>query len=355
MSGRKWRFLFAAGAALAALLMPATRSALAAGQYEPGRKLAPGVFLVEAHQREPSANLRASRSVEPQPRIVGGGVTRIPEWPWQAAVTLNPVLFAGNGFDRQICGGSLVAPTIIVTAAHCVYDNSADTFYSASREASITGRTTLSNRSQGQEIAWSNFFFFVDGSGEPLYDPKTSDWDVIFARLSSPSPSSNSTPIKIAGADEASFWAPGDENAWATGWGNISFGGPRSNSLREVNIDRIADSRCGAQTSYGSYFDAETMVCAGEMLGGQDTCQGDSGGPLVTSIGGGVFRLFGATSRGFVCGAPNLPGVYGRVAEDPMCSALRKGIQSVAGVDVVGPGGCLGTPPPSGPPPPPAP
>lgn len=351
MLGRKSRFLYAAGAALAALLIPATRSALAAGQYEPGPKLAPGVFLAEAHQRQPSANLRASRFVEPQPRIVGGDVTKIPEWPWQAAVTLNPALFTGKGFDRQICGGSLVAPTIIVTAAHCVYDNSADTFYSASREASITGRTTLSNPSQGQEIAWSNFFFFVDGSGEPLFDPKTSDWDVVFARLSSPSPSSNSTPIKIAGADEASFWAPGDENAWATGWGSISFGGPRSNSLREVNIDRIADSRCGAQISYGSYFHPETMVCAGEMLGGQDTCQGDSGGPLVTPIGDGVFRLIGATSRGFVCGAPNLPGVYGRVAEDPMCRALRNGIQSVAGVDVVGRGGCLAPPPPSVPPP----
>ena len=43
---------------------------------------------------------------------------------------------------------------------------------------------------------------------------------------------------------------------------------------------------------------------------------------------------------------PNFPGVYGRVAEHPMCSALQEGIQTVAGVNVVGPGGCLGAPPP---------
>jgi hypothetical protein len=118
-----------------------------------------------------------------------------------------------------------------------------------------------------------------------------------------------------------------------------------------VNIDRIADSTCGAATSYGSGFHPETMVCAGEMAGGQDTCQGDSGGPLVTPIGGGAFRLIGDTSWGNGCGVPNFPGVYGRVAEDPMCSALQSGIQSVVGVNVVGSGGRLGAG--AAPPPPP--
>ena len=122
-----------------------------------------------------------------------------------------------------------VTPTIIVTAAHCVH-KAGNTFYPVSDHASITGRTTLSNSSQGQEIAWSNYYIFVDASGKPLFNPQTFDWDVVFAQLSSPSPSSNSTPIQLAGASEASFWAPGDENAWATGWGTTSSGGPRSDT-----------------------------------------------------------------------------------------------------------------------------
>jgi hypothetical protein len=351
VAARKWRFLFASGAALAAvLLILPISSALAARQYEPGPEVAPGVFLAEVPQAGSSAEPRA-RSEDLQPRIVGGDPTTVAEWPWQAAVTLNPSLFSGDGFARQICGGSLVAPTIIITAAHCVYDGG---FLSPALFASITGRTTLSNASQGQESAWSAYYVAVDGSGSPLFNPNTLEWDVVVAQLSSPSPSSNSTSIQIAGANEAAFWAPGNENAWATGWGAISSGGASSDTLREVNIDRIADATCGAASSYGSDFHPQTMVCAGEITGGQDSCQGDSGGPLVTPIGGGAFRLIGDASFGFFgCGSPNFPGVYGRVAQDPMCSVLQNGIQTVAGVNVVGAGGCLGAAAPAAPPPPP--
>jgi hypothetical protein len=362
---RSGRDLLASVALTALLVTLPVGSALAAEQYERGPKVATGVFLTTAPEpkTEPSRRrsprpAKARRSVERQAtpaseqRIVGGNTTTIEEWPWQAAITADREFYLGSGFDRQFCGGSLVAPTIVVSAAHCFYDvlEGGHDFDPADLFAAITGRTQLSS-STGQEIEVRNLYFFVDGSGKPLYKPNTNEWDVIFAELASPSPSSNSAPIQIAGASEAAAWAPADENAWATGWGTTSSGGSRSDTLREVNIDRIADSICGSSSTYGSDFDPETMVCAGEMLGGQDTCQGDSGGPLVTPIGGGTFRLIGDTSWGFGCALPNRPGVYGRVAEDPMCSALQGGIQTVAGMNVVGPGGCLGGVAPPPPPP----
>jgi hypothetical protein len=113
--------------------------------------------------------------------------------------------------------------------------------------------------------------------------------------------------------------------------------------LRQVQLDILADSVCGSPTSYGTGFHPESMLCAGEVAGGQDTCQGDSGGPLVVPIGDGTFRLVGDTSFGNGCALPNFPGIYGRIAAQPMCSALQNGIQSVAGVDVVGSGGCPGS------------
>jgi trypsin len=315
----------------------------------PGPEVAPGIFLAEASEVADADASPAESSVEHanrSSRIVGGNATTIAEWPWQVAITQNPAIYAGNGFQRQFCGGSLVAPNIVITAAHCTFEVFGSSgFDDPSNFASITGRTTLSNSGQGQEIAWSDYFVLTDASGRPLYNPSTSEWDVVFAQLASPSPSSNSTPIMIAGADEAAFWAPGDENAFATGWGTTLSGGigpfGKQDTLRAVQIDVIADTTCGSATSYGTGFRRQTMVCAGEIAGGQDTCQGDSGGPLVVPIGGGAFRLVGDTSFGNGCALPNFPGVYGRLAQDPMCTALQNGIQAVAGVNVVGsPGSC---------------
>ena len=45
-------------------------------------------------------------------RIVGGRACIVSRWPWQVALIAN---------GEQVCGGSLVTPDWIVTAAHCVH------------------------------------------------------------------------------------------------------------------------------------------------------------------------------------------------------------------------------------------
>jgi hypothetical protein len=292
----------------------------------------PGSAAVLANTATSSDPPPAMDSLVPIPRVVGGNETSIEQWPWQVEFNYRSDLFEGDGFDRHLCGGSLVSPTLVVSAAHCFF--TAPSFDPASDFAAVTGRTQLTSNS-GQETLVSEIYYPVDDFGDPLYNPDTKEWDVVLVELASPS---DSQTIKLAGPDERSLWDQG-RVSYTTGWGDTSEGGTRSNILREVEIEMIADSLCGSPSSNGSTFIAATMVCAGVMEGGRDACQGDSGGPLVVPTSSGEYRLVGATSKGNGCARPDFPGIYSRVAGDPIRSWLADTAQSLAGLDIVGSGG----------------
>jgi hypothetical protein len=85
---------------------------------------------------------------------------------------------------------------------------------------------------------------------------------------------------------------------------------------------------------------AETEFCAGLQSGGHGICQGDSGGPTVVATAGGAVRLIGDSSYGHdgSCGSAAYPGVHGRIADEPMRSALQAAATSLTGETIVGTG-----------------
>jgi trypsin len=280
------------------------------------------------------AILPAAASAAGGTDVVGGTGTSVSQWPWQAAI-VSPQASGGSAYERQRCGGVLVSRTAVVTAAHCVRDGD---FQTPNRVAVIVGRTRLTS-SQGAEIPAADILYFVDAGGTPtpqssaeapagpaLYNESGQDWDVAVIQLARPAPSPAS-PVAIAAPEERGIWEPGDP-VWATGWGDTTgSGGNYPDDLRQVQLSVMSDPDCGDALSYGSAFHAQTMVCAGNPVGGgRDTCQGDSGGPLVAQAPDGGFRLVGTTSFGDGCGLPEKWGVYARVADDPIRPALLAAI-----------------------------
>jgi Trypsin len=306
----------------------------------------------------------AADGADPQPKVIGGQATTIEDWPWQVALACEPgssPQCLGDGFLRQFCGGSLVAPDVVITAAHCVFDDDemVNAFEPASDFEVFTGRTTLSS-TQGEDIDVLETYYFVDdGMGQPLlqaqstdpdtnpekFNPITLEWDVALLQLES---ESSSQPIKLAGPDETALWDPG-RPAYISGWGSIDDGS-FPDDLHAAEIEIISGADC--EDAYPAppppppdpvdpYFVVETMVCAGFLEGGVDTCAGDSGGPLMVPFDGGGFRLVGDTSWGLGCAFPEAPGVYGRLAADPLRTALQAAVQTISGDEIVGTGAAV--------------
>ena len=267
----------------------------------------------------------ASAPAKAQPSIIGGSDADIADWPWQAALLKRE----GNKGFQQICGGSLIAPTVVLTAAHCVFDPNFFEFEKARRFRVVTGRTKLSS-GEGQELVVKKIHFFKRPNGLPRYDAQTSEWDVVLLELKDPS---TSPTIKIAGPDESGLWA-GLQDGWVTGWGATDKRGfDPSNKLQAAKVQINPTPHC---RSVYATFSKRVMMCAGGGRPQRDTCFGDSGGPLVVPMAGGGFRLVGDTSfGGRRCGAG---AAYGRLAADPIRSKVRDKVLSLTGVDVIGSG-----------------
>jgi len=226
---------------------------------------------------------RAFSNVERQERggqrIVGGTEAAPGAWPWAAAMTFR----TSSGFF-QYCGGALIDPYWVLSAAHCEVEVG---------DTVILGRHDL-RTSAGEEIRVDRVLTHRD------YAAATNDDDISLAHLERASGQAT-----IALGPEAPL--PG-EPVTVIGWGLTSEGGSASDVLRQVSVAVVSQEECSE-----AYALTENMICAGLPLGGRDSCQGDSGGPLMARIGAGWAHV-GIVSFGEGCGRPNAPGVYTRIS-----------------------------------------
>ncbi|MDQ5894110.1 MAG: Serine protease [Actinomycetota bacterium] len=267
--------------------------------------------------------------------IVNGRNTSINDWPWQVALTFGRKVAPGTSTSRRFfCGGSVLAPRLVITAGHCVADFNRRQIR---RLEIVSGRTSL-NSSRGQVVSVSGLRMPLDSSGKRRYRPYrgAANWDVALLTLASPV---SAEPIRLAGPDELEAWSTG-RIAWTTGWGVTSgFSNRVPTRLKVARQVIMGTGLC--RRADGRAFQPATMTCLGGPAGNASACSGDSGGPLVVATSDG-YRLVGVTSFGDGACRGFIPSVDTRVSGNPIRNWIAATASNLFGADVVGSGGVAG-------------
>jgi len=240
-------------------------------------------------------------------RVVGGTAAKPGEWPWLAALGYRS---KQGGQVRFLCGGALIGPSHVITAAHCIRSD---------LTTILLGEHILGIDTDGanpQEVG------VASATRHPAYSSRTYSNDIGVIKLSKPVvfnqgiqpiclPSLAPSLVNATSVGHAMFIA---------GWGAVRFNGPTSNTLLEGLVTVISEEECKSKLArFRNIKIGATKLCARDLADKVDACQGDSGGPLMTkriaSDGSERWFLVGVVSFGYKCAVPGFPGVYTRVTE----------------------------------------
>uniref|UniRef100_A0ABI7YYK4 Ovochymase 1 n=1 Tax=Felis catus TaxID=9685 RepID=A0ABI7YYK4_FELCA len=215
-------------------------------------------------------------------------------WPWQVGVR-----FQGS----HQCGGAILNPTWILTAAHCVQSKNNPLFWTI-----VAGDHDRTLKESTEQVRRAKHVVVHED-----FDSRSFDSDIALIQLSSPLAfNSIVRPACLPESTEPLF---SSEICAVTGWGSISEGGGLARRLQQIQVLVLEREVC--EHAYHSHPGGitERMICAGfATSGGKDFCQGDSGGPLVCRHDKGPFVLYGIVSWGAGCAQTRKPDVFARVS-----------------------------------------
>ncbi|MCT4655151.1 MAG: serine protease [Cohaesibacter sp.] len=234
-----------------------------------------------------------------QSRIVGGQSANINDWPWQVLVR------ASKGSRAAYCGGSIISPKWILTAAHCVIDKSGKPMTSLGFKYRIVHGKNKPLKTKGMAVKKI--------IAHPNYNPRNFSNDIALIRLHQDIPGGAGRAIQLSSKKLDEVFARPLLCSTVTGWGAKAERQPVSSTLFRADIPLISFDRCNK--AYPNSIGSKN-ICAGFEQGGIDSCQGDSGGPLVVRWGSSDrFIQVGVVSWGEGCARPGKPGVYTRVSK----------------------------------------